>query len=186
MSLRPLAEADLTMILPWRNTPIVRRAMYTHHEISLEEHYSWFGKLKSDPSAYWFLYGDINGQPRGVIYLTQVDRRQGTAFWGFYASPDAPLGTGMHMSIEAVDLAFYDMGLRKLNAEILANNHRSLRMHRNVGFVEEGLFREQHFDGESYVDVYRLGMLASEWTMCRVRLLGRIHEFGSNSPTKVC
>lgn len=170
MPLHPLTEDDLAMILTWRNTLAVRQAMYTHHEISTEEHHAWFNKLKNNPSVYWFLYRNSNDQPRGVVYLTQVDLYQGVAFWGFYASPDAPIGTGVRMSIEAVDFAFHKLGLHKLSAEVLANNYRSLRLHRNIGFIEEGLFREQHFDGKSYIDVYRFGMRSKEWPVCRIQL----------------
>ena len=38
MALKPFTDADLALIFPWRNAPAVRRAMYSHHEISLEEH----------------------------------------------------------------------------------------------------------------------------------------------------
>ncbi|MFP4495817.1 MAG: hypothetical protein ACLFN3_07835 [Halochromatium sp.] len=44
MALKPLTDTDLELILPWRNAPAVRRAMYSHHEISLAEHRAWFAQ----------------------------------------------------------------------------------------------------------------------------------------------
>lgn len=38
MTLALLTETDLDLILPWRNAPAVRQAMYIHHEISPDEH----------------------------------------------------------------------------------------------------------------------------------------------------
>jgi UDP-4-amino-4,6-dideoxy-N-acetyl-beta-L-altrosamine N-acetyltransferase len=172
--LRRLEESDLELILPWRNAPDVRQAMYTRHEISMEEHRAWFQRMQGEASAQWFLYFDKSGMPGGVVYFTDIDATQGNAFWGFYARPGAAPGTGMRMSLEAMDLAFGDLSLRKINGEVLASNQRSLNMHTKVGFTEEGRFREQYFNGEQRIDVVRLGMLASEWLDRREQLQARV------------
>ena len=124
----------------------------------------------------WYLYYDAGNIPIGVVYFTSLDVRQGTAFWGFYSSPEATPGTGIRMAVDALDLAFGELALIKLNSEVLEVNTRSLSFHKKVGFTEEGLFRDQHFDGERRIDVIRLGMLASEWPQHRVRLKARIAE----------
>lgn len=61
MPLHPLTDADLELILPWRNAPAVRRAMVSHHEISLDEHRAWFQHLQQEPSLRWYLYRDETG-----------------------------------------------------------------------------------------------------------------------------
>ncbi len=176
MPLRPLTEADLIMVLKWRNAPTVRQAMYTHHEISLDEHRAWYKRMQNDPSAHWFIYERRAGVPQGVVNFTNVDLVQRSAFWGFYACPDATLGTGIYLAIDALNLAFTEFDLAKINAEVLATNSNSLRFHKKVGFTVEGCFREHHFNGENRIDVIRFGMLAKEWPQHRARLLARIAE----------
>jgi UDP-4-amino-4,6-dideoxy-N-acetyl-beta-L-altrosamine N-acetyltransferase len=150
--------------------------MFTQHEISMEEHQAWFARTRNDPRTRWFLYLDKNSQPMGVVYFTQIDREQKTAFWGFYASPDATLGTGIRMSSQAIDKAFADLGIYRLNADVLSSNSRSFEMHKSVGFIEEGRFREQFFNGQERVDVIRLGFLAIDWQQKREALQKRISE----------
>jgi UDP-4-amino-4,6-dideoxy-N-acetyl-beta-L-altrosamine N-acetyltransferase len=176
MALIALTEADLELILPWRNAPAVRRAMYSHHEISLDEHRAWFQGVQQDPSRRWYLYHDAAGTPQGVVYFTDLDQAQGTAFWGFYARSEAPSGTGRQMEFEALELAFGELGLHKLNCEVLARNAPVVNMHKKVGFTEEGRFREQHLDGTDRIDVIRLSMLAKEWDEYRPSLLRRLIE----------
>ncbi len=53
MPLYLLTEADLDLILPWRNAPAVRRNMYSHHEIAPDEHQAWFERMQQDPGARW-------------------------------------------------------------------------------------------------------------------------------------
>ena len=174
--LRPLEESSLKLILHWRNTPAVRQAMFTQHEISWEEHKAWFRRAQADDTNRWFLYLNKNNQPSGVVYFKNIDAAHQSAYWGFYASPDATPGTGLRMSLDALDKAFNELALEKLNADVLVSNSKSLKMHKNVGFAEEGLFREHFFDGEQRVDVIRFGILAHEWPVCRKALKMRITE----------
>lgn len=176
MSLHPLQATELEMIRAWRNAPAVRQAMYSHHEITPEEHQVWFQRLQHLPSARWYLYRDAAGQPQGVVYFTALDPAQGTAFEGFYASPDASPGTGTRILYEGLDLAFGELALHKLNGEVLASNSASVHLHQKAGFTQEGVFRQQHFDGQQRVDVIRLGILATEWQAHRERLRARVAE----------
>ena len=176
MPLKLLTVDDLELILPWRNAPAVRRAMYSHHEISLPEHQAWFARVQEDPSREWYLYHDNDGEPQGVVYFTDIDRQQKTAFWGFYAKPGAPMGMGLLILFDAVEFAFSAMQLHKLNGEVLADNERSVQLHKKVGFTEEGHFREQHQNDSDRVDVIRLGLLATEWPEHRERLQERISQ----------
>ncbi|MGC9457315.1 MAG: UDP-4-amino-4,6-dideoxy-N-acetyl-beta-L-altrosamine N-acetyltransferase [Halothiobacillaceae bacterium] len=175
MALIPLTTPEQRdLILPWRNAPEVRRAMYTHHAITPEEHRAWFGHMQADPTRRWYLYLDAGDEPAGVVYFTDIEPEGGTAFWGFYARPEAPPGIGMRMEYAALEHAFNELGLHKLNCEVLATNTAVVNLHKKCGFTREGVFREQHFDGEQHVDIIRLGLLAREWPEHRERLRERI------------
>jgi UDP-4-amino-4,6-dideoxy-N-acetyl-beta-L-altrosamine N-acetyltransferase len=176
MPLSRLTESDLELILSWRNALEVRRNMYTHHEISPDEHRAWFERMRQDPSARWYLYQDAAGEPQGVVSFTAIDPAQQTAFWGFYAKPEARAGTGLRILYEALELGFGRLDLRKINGEALATNTVSITLHKKVGFTPEGVFRAQHFDGTAEIDVVRLGMLASEWAEHRERLVARVAQ----------
>jgi UDP-4-amino-4,6-dideoxy-N-acetyl-beta-L-altrosamine N-acetyltransferase len=174
MPLRPLAEKDLVLVRAWRNAPEVRRNMYSKHEITEAEHQSWFARLKDDDQSHWFIHEDAAGQPDGVVYFTQLQPANGSTFWGFYAGENAVRGIGTHMEFEALEKAFSEFGLHKLNCEVLVSNGQVVNLHKKFGFKEEGLFRDFHFNGESYVDVVRLGILATEWGGKREEMQARI------------
>lgn len=163
MPLRKLTESDLDKMLEWRNAPDVRKNMYSSHEITKTEHRNWFAGLEHNQSARWYIYTDDEGNSQGVVYFTNYAPRSGSVFWGFYSAPHAPRGVGSRMEIAALDHAFADLGVHKLNCEVLASNPKVINLHKKFGFSEEGQFQEYHFDGEHYLTVVRLGMLAREW-----------------------
>ena len=158
---RPMTQDDLDLVLSWRNHAEVRRYMYTQHEISLAEHTSWFKELSQDSSRHLLIF-ESEAVPLGFINIHQRVPG-GIANWGFYTDPDAPKGTGRTLGIAALDYAFNSSGLHKICGEALSYNRRSIEFHLRMGFKQEGIHREQHFDGQNYHDIVSFGLLASEW-----------------------
>lgn len=176
MFLRKMLVDDLRMVFSWRNTPEVRRNMYTHQEITWDEHVSWFERIDDDPACRYFIYVAEN-EAHGVVYFTELNQIHHNAFWGFYAGPLAPAGSGTVMEFLTLEMAFGEQGLHKLNCEVISYNQKVINLHKKNGFLVEGVFRDYHFDGEFYHDVIRFGMLQNEWfDVHRERLETRIQK----------
>lgn len=159
--MRPMTAYDLELVLSWRNHRDVRRYMFTQHEIALIEHQIWFERAAKNPHKHLLIF-EASSTPQGFVQLTQLDCGL-VAEWGFYASPDAPKGTGRRMGLAALRYAFEQIGLHKLCGQALAYNEPSIRFHRALGFKQEGLLRNQHYDGQSFHNVLCFGLLNSEW-----------------------
>ncbi|MDD3575606.1 MAG: UDP-4-amino-4,6-dideoxy-N-acetyl-beta-L-altrosamine N-acetyltransferase [Halothiobacillus sp.] len=158
---RPMTTDDLALVLSWRNHPDIRRYMYTQHEIALTEHQSWFDRASENPHKHLLIF-ESGSNPQGFVQMIQLGGGP-VAEWGFYASPDAPKGTGRRMGQAALRYAFEHIGLHKLCGQALAYNEPSIRFHRALGFQQEGLLRDQHHDGQCFHDVLCFGLLNSEW-----------------------
>ena len=158
---RPMVASDLERVLAWRNHPEVRRYMYTQHEITLEEHSRWFERATQDRSRHLLIF-ENDAAPLGFINIHQI-ATGGIADWGFYAAPDAPKGTGRQLGQAALQYAFQGAGLHKLCGQALGYNEKSIQFHLSLGFTQEGILRQQHFDGQHYHDVVCFGLLANEW-----------------------
>lgn len=159
--LRSMTEADLELVLGWRNSPEVRRYMYTSHEIGLQEHQAWFSASAADPSISLLIY-EHYGKASGFVNITR-GRCSMVADWGFYLSPNAQKGTGRSLGKMALAFCFDKLSLHKLNGQALVFNSRSIKFHKTLGFLEEGRLRDQHFDGTRYHDVVCFGLLDCEW-----------------------
>lgn len=159
--LRKMQASDLELVLAWRNHPNVRRYMYTSHEIELKEHSAWYAKARENPAVHLMIY-EHDGRDLGFVNITQ-GRCDSVADWGFYMSPDAPKGMGKLLGSAALSFAFGDLRLHKLCGQALSFNEKSIAFHRRLGFRQEGVLREQHYDGAVYHDVVCFGLLEHEW-----------------------
>ncbi|MFJ1340580.1 UDP-4-amino-4,6-dideoxy-N-acetyl-beta-L-altrosamine N-acetyltransferase [Pseudomonas caricapapayae] len=179
MALRTLSENDLFLILNWRNAPAVRMSMYSTNEISDEEHRAWFARMQTNQTSLWYLYENEQGHPDGVVYFTNLQEKNRSAFWGFYTNPFALPGTGTKLGRDAMNEAFSVKHLHKLNSEVLISNTKSIKLHHRLGFRQEGLFKDHHLTDSGYIDVVRLGMLSSEWLDTRASVDSYIAQFNT-------
>ncbi|TBU91662.1 UDP-4-amino-4,6-dideoxy-N-acetyl-beta-L-altrosamine N-acetyltransferase [Stutzerimonas kirkiae] len=176
--LRPINPEELELMLAWRNAPSVRANMYTRHEISLAEHLAWWSRIQGRSDQKYFMY-EFQGAPLGIVAFTGIDRTNQNSSWAFYASPQAQKGTGSKMEFVALEYAFRNIQLHKLCCEVLAFNTPVIKLHQKFGFKVEGVLREQHMVDEAFVDIYRLGVLASEWAVQREEMLHKLLKLSS-------
>lgn len=172
--LRKITEKDLPTIRIWRNSPEIRSKMYTRHEITETEHLEWWKSL-DDKKKMPLLY-EAEGIPLGFLSINFINKENTVASWAFYAAPEAPNGTGAKMEYRALDFAFFELKLHRLECEVLASNITVLSLHQKFGFQKEGTARERYFDGNSYIDVMTFGILAEEWKAKREEMRKKIER----------
>ena len=164
--IRKVTEQDLPMVLAWRNHAEVRRYMFTQHEISLDEHRNWFAKASRDHSRC-LLIVEEDKQAIGYVQFSKVEDG-GVADWGFYSRPDAPKGTGRKLGVMALNHAFGPLKLHKVCGQAIASNQASIAFHQRLGFVLEGVLRDQQRINGAYHSLYCFGLLATEWLLKKV------------------
>lgn len=171
--LRAIQDDELGLMLSWRNAPAVSANMYTRHEITKEEHLAWWSRTRQRTDQIYFMYEHEN-QPLGIVGITALDEVNSNCSWAFYASPDAPKGTGSRMEYLTIEYVFGILKLHKLYCEVLAFNTPVIKLHLKFGFAQEGVLRQHHLVEGEYVDIHRLGLLQAEWASNRVQMLNKL------------
>lgn len=160
-SLRLMTKDDLSVVLSWRNAPAVRNSMFSAEELTLQQHQQWFENA-NNTSKFSLLIFELDSKPAGFVNIKQVSEGK-IADWSFYAAPDSKKGTGYILCKTAVDYAFKELKMEKLNGQVISFNERSIAVHKRLGFKQEGVLRSNYFRNNNYYDVYLLGLTAEEW-----------------------
>jgi len=160
-ALRLMTSFDLERVLSLRNHADVRCYMLTQHEISIEEHMLWFESASKKPGLELLVFE----QEQVCCGFVQFKDTQflGVVEWGFYTAPDAPKGTGKALGLAAINHAFRKDNLHKICGQALLFNQPSIDFHKSLGFVQEGILRDHHFDGVAHHDLICFGLLRREW-----------------------
>jgi UDP-4-amino-4,6-dideoxy-N-acetyl-beta-L-altrosamine N-acetyltransferase len=158
-----MMHKDLEQVLFWRNHPEIRRYMYTQHEIGLDEHRVWFEAASKDNDRNLLIF-ELKNQAMGFVQFN-IHSSGLIADWGFYIAPGSKRGTGRLLGKTALSHAFKQLELHKLCGQAVEFNERSIKFHRQLDFKQEGVLRDQHFDGDSYHAVICFGLLHQEWQL---------------------
>ena len=174
IELRPLtqlSEDEKWQLLSIRNEPEVRHAMFNSHEIGREEHAGWMAGLASNQGVEMFSF-HYQGRLVGAIGLTEYDRRNSRANWAYYLTESCRgTGVGFAGEFKFLDLVFGELGLEKLNGEVLAFNTSVRALHAKFGFAEEGLRRKHIRRGDEWFDCVLVGITREDWLARRQQVL---------------
>ncbi|MFC2134146.1 GNAT family N-acetyltransferase [Bacteroidota bacterium] len=72
-------------------------------------------------------------------------------------------GYGKEVINALLKYGFEKMNLYRIEAEVIAFNEVSVKMIEGLGFVKEGTLREAKYSNGKYWDIYRYGILRSEY-----------------------
>lgn len=100
----------------------------------------------------------------GEIVLSPIDRVARSAELRLAMRPGfRGRGYGTESIQLMLRLAFETLGLHRVGLEVLASNTRAQALYENLGFAVEGRRRQAAHDGERFVDVIVMGLLAEEY-----------------------
>ena len=160
--LKEIDESELELILNWRNQKQIREVMFNSDLISYEQHLIWYERLQESNTTLSriFYFDNI---PHGVINIHEIDYKNKKCKWGFYiGNREAPKGMGTILGYTALNYIFIDLEMRKLCAEVLDFNKRSIHYHKKLGFIEEGQLRSHIRKNGQYMDVLLFGLFNHE------------------------
>jgi len=91
-----------------------------------------YKKRENQGQEYYFVACLNNNEKAGVIRI--YDLQKDSFCWGSWVSaPDAPKGTGLKMLFMAYDFGFYHLGYPKSHFDVLKDNEKSVRFHKQFG-----------------------------------------------------
>jgi RimJ/RimL family protein N-acetyltransferase len=189
VALHTVEEDDLEFLAAARNDPAIRRPLTLNRPANREQIREFFESAVSGDEGASFLIcvadqraatdyasgdgGPVSGDnedddadpaPVGSVGLFDEDDTAGTATIAYWVAPEFQSdGYCTEGTALLCEYAFAERRLNKLRADVLATNDASRTVLDSLGFVEEGLLREEQYVYGEYVDVHRYGLLADDW-----------------------
>lgn len=164
--LKEIDPENLEQLRKWRNDPKVRKYFRAYKDITKDMQHEWYKSIGNNSDlnhVYFQIVDNSNNKLAGVCGLHYVNWHIRSAEVSIFVA----VGEGKGLGTEALTLickyGFEEMNMHKIWAEIFDNNPASLHLFHKVGFVDEGILRDNHFSEGKYGNSYRLSMLKKEW-----------------------
>lgn len=165
--LRPLEPADLERLYRFRNDPEVAAQLggfstgYARADLAdwLESH-----RRRAD-EVLWAIALKPDDRCIGHAGLYRIDHRVRKAEYAILIGDREQQGKGIgrEVSEAALHYGFSELNLNKVSLTVLVGNERALGLYRSLGFVVEGVLRQEQYRDSAYLDVILMSILRHEW-----------------------
>lgn len=145
ITLKPIEMEDTENILRWRNTSEIRRNFIYQETLTFEDHISWLENMVATKKVVQFIIIEKGtSQAIGSVFLRDIDLKNQKAEYGIFIGEVSAHGKGYGTEAAKliVDYGFNELELNKIFLRVFADNLAGIRSYKKVGFVEEGLFRQ--------------------------------------------
>jgi len=166
--LRPVKRSDIQYFLKWFNDPEVMQYLSFYLPMTEMAEEKWIENLGNQQNRAVFVIEAIEGEsgkPIGSIGLDNINPKDHNATFGIAIGEKDywSKGYGTEAARLLVNYGFEQLNLHRINSFVIGFNERSVRMHKSVGFKEEGRQREWVFKNGKYHDHVVFGILRGEW-----------------------
>jgi RimJ/RimL family protein N-acetyltransferase len=173
IDLLPFTEADINCLISWVPSrealylwtissfgfPLTREHILQHMKECAE---------RGDRLLYKAVLPE-DGTVFGYVELGAIDRQNGSLRIGRVLIDPASQGRGLGAAMmrAAVDLAFEQFDMHRVELWVFEVNTRAIACYERAGFRHEGLCREAFKNGEEYWSYHIMSILKPEWAAQR-------------------
>jgi RimJ/RimL family protein N-acetyltransferase len=165
--LRAPEISDAERCYAWLNDPRVRATLAARYAISLAAEREWLqsASLGRDSSSVHFAICLKSGDRHiGNTGLQEISRDNRSATFGIFIGDPANWGRGFgtQTTYAVCRFGFDEMNLWKIRLKVYPFNDRGIKVYEKLGFVREGVHRQELYRDGKYHDVISMGLLAGE------------------------
>lgn len=162
--LRPITEDDGVNIVKWRNSEKVRKHCMTKTPITEESNRKFFRENVLTGKCIQFIVERIEEEtglvtyPIATVYLRAIDNENHRCELCVFTSSDVEWeAEGQSMAVKMLlEKAFNEYGMHKVYSYVIHNVNEGMEVLKGAGFVVEAVLKSEAWNGEEYVDVYRM------------------------------
>jgi RimJ/RimL family protein N-acetyltransferase len=136
-------------------------------EMAEEKYIEELGTTRARSDAPFIIEVTEGGstKPIGSCGLHGIDSKDHNATFGIAIGEKDywSKGYGTEAARLLINYGFQQLNLHRISSSAVAFNERSIRLHKKVGFREEGRLRQAMFKNGQYHDRVEFGILRQEW-----------------------
>ena len=162
IELRKITEQDTHNIVKWRNQKFVKRNLFTQTDLSAEQHNNWLkAYVQTGMCSQYIIVAYENGVCKdiGTTFIKNIDGFSKKGEFGIFIGEKEYLGRGYGKIATKLmlDIAFSELNLHRVYLYVMSDNVAAIKAYESVGFVVEGVLRQDFFRDGSFIDIVMMG-----------------------------
>lgn len=164
VTIRKFEKTDIPKKVEWVNNPENNQFLHYDIPICVEKTERWFDSHLGEDTRYDAVI-EANGVPVGTIGLLDINKKDSKAEYYIAMGETAYKGKGVAKAASKLILqyGFEVLGLNRIYLFTETENIGAQKLFEAVGFVREGLIRQDMVSHGRFVDRYAYGFLREDW-----------------------
>lgn len=165
VTIRKFQRTDIPKKVEWINNPENNQFLHYDLPLTVEKTEKWFASHESDNNRYDAVI-EADGIPVGTIGLLSIDRKNSKAEYYIAMGETEYKGKGIAKEASRLILAygFEKLGLNRIYLFTETENIKAQRLFEKVGFIREGILKQDVFSHGQFVDRIAYGYLREDWS----------------------
>lgn len=168
IALRPITECDATLIVNWRNSPVVLSHCFTKSPITVESHNQFYQEKVISGKYKQFIVERIDetvgvvSYPIATVYLKDFDKENRRCELCIFTSNDSEwIYESQSIAIQLlIEKAFNEYDMHKVYSYVFVRNQDEINLLKQSGFIVETILKEEAVNEVGqYEDIVRLYIL---------------------------
>jgi hypothetical protein len=167
--LAAIEREDLKQLLDWRNNSEFRKYFREYRELNMTMQEQWFNEsVIKDHSTIMFSIRRLSDNQLlgccGLVYIDWVHRHAEVSLYvGYKNTYIDNEGLAEDACTNLLHYAFKELCLNKIWTEIYAFDYKKTELYKKMGFIQDGILRQDCFYNGRWWDSVILSILASEF-----------------------
>ena len=169
ISLSAVEKKDLKQLKKWRNNPNLRKFFREHRELNMFQQKTWFQEkvIKDNNTLMFAIRQNKNQALIGCCGLVNINWIHRHADLSLYIGYDELYVDNIGFCEESCRLllsyGFKELGLNKVWTEIYEFDKKKDDLYQKIGFVQDGILRQNYFFKNKWWDSKILSILQNEF-----------------------
>lgn len=158
--LRAMEKSDADKIVTMRNDSRILNQLFSSKLIGIEQHLNWFKRsIINKERIDYIICLNTNDEVIGTVNFSEINYKDQKSEFGILIAPEKwGNGYAYETSKRFIDYGFSELNLNKIYLNVFKDNKRALRLYKKVGFVEEGILKEEIFRNGEFKDIVRMAI----------------------------
>jgi len=164
--LKPLGLANLSYdYLSWLNHPEVSKYIMSAENYTFKKLENFLKDVEKKNIYFWAIHLKNNNKHIGNIKIDPINIKHGLGQYGIMMGDISEWNKGYakESSLAVINYCFNKLKLRKISLEVIADNSSAYQLYKKLGFVDEGLRKNQEFHNNSYCDGHIMAIFNPEF-----------------------
>jgi len=166
--LREIIDSDTDNIVKWRNSPDVKKNLYSQELLTKKQHLKWMQNNVMTGQCIQFIieiHFNDSVQPIGTIFIKNIDRKNSKGEYGIFIGESDARGKGYSTkaTFKILKYAFEVLMLNRVYLTVFSDNLAAIKSYEKSGFIKEGILKEDFYRFDGFVDVVYMGITRKIW-----------------------